>query len=287
MELNKLLLNNTTFIVGSDKNSGKTTFLNYALRQLRGITPLAFLTIGIDGEKQDLISGNPKPCIYSIIGDYLVTTELMLNKTDILFEIHEVFPIKTVLGRLVLVRTLRDGFIELVGPEDNTQLANILSFIRFEKKIKTVLVDGAINRITQVSAFKKAGFIYVLKVMRSNLGSALEKIKTLSLLKDIPQADEKNIENSGSFVFKGALTSSKLNQIPPQFNNLILEDFTRIFLKYSELKALNKKRKIFFSEAFNFHFFLINLYDVKKDDFTALLAQNNLSVKVVFNPYQF
>ena len=52
----------TTFILGSDKNVGKTTFLNLALSRLRtaGCRP-AYLTIGVDGEKFDLISGARKP----------------------------------------------------------------------------------------------------------------------------------------------------------------------------------------------------------------------------------
>jgi len=126
------LVNKTTFLVGNKKNAGKTTFLNYALAQLREVVQPAFFTIGIDGEASDLIFDTPKPKVYTEIGDYVVTSGLMINKSDALFEIIHVFPYKTVLGRLVLAKTLRSGNIELVGSEDNKQLAEIVDYLRNE-----------------------------------------------------------------------------------------------------------------------------------------------------------
>src|SRR4030065_941498 len=127
------LINKTTFLVGNKKNAGKTTFLNYALTQLREVVQPAFFTIGIDGEANDLIFDTPKPKIYTETGDYVVTSGLMINKSDALFEIIHVFPYKTVLGRLVLAKTLRSGNIELVGSEDNKQLAEIVDYLRNEE----------------------------------------------------------------------------------------------------------------------------------------------------------
>ena len=49
------LINKTTFLVGNKKNAGKTTFLNYVLKQIREVVHPAFFTIGIDGEENDLI----------------------------------------------------------------------------------------------------------------------------------------------------------------------------------------------------------------------------------------
>ncbi|MFO7674212.1 MAG: hypothetical protein R6V74_10935, partial [Lutibacter sp.] len=137
------LLNKTTFLVGNKKNAGKTTFLNYALAQVREVVRPAFFTIGIDGEPSDLIFDTPKPKVYTEIGDYVVTSGLMINKSDALFEIIHVFPYKTVLGRLVLAKTLRSGSIELVGSEDNKQLDEIVDYLRNEEHIKTIVIDGA------------------------------------------------------------------------------------------------------------------------------------------------
>jgi hypothetical protein len=152
------LVNKTTFLVGNKKNAGKTTFLNYALTQLREVVQPAFFTIGIDGEANDLIFDTPKPKIYTETGDYVVTSSLMINKSDALFEIIHVFPYKTVLGRLALAKTLRSGTIELVGSEDNKQLAEIITHLRNEEHIKTMVIDGAASRVTQVASVKNSYF---------------------------------------------------------------------------------------------------------------------------------
>ncbi len=283
----ELLADTTTFIIGSEKNAGKTTFLNYALAEMRknGISP-AFLTIGVDGEKQDLIFGNPKPQIYSEAGDYLVTTAAMSEKSDALFEIHAVFPVQTVLGRLVLVKTQRGGYIELVGPEANAQLAAIIDFLRSEKQITTIVVDGAVNRITQVAAGQKAGFIYVLQVTQNNMRRALEKMRTLSLLNNFPQVEKQAIDQPECFLFSGALTKNKLVQIPEKCRKLVIEDFTKIFLSYSEVQKLCQRMEVFFRETYFFHFFVVNLYNIKQDEFMKTLKRYYITDKIIFNPYQ-
>ena len=63
---------------------------------------LAYLSIGVDGEERDLVFGHAKPQILALPGDTVVTAQAALAKTDALYEIHQVFPYKTVLGRLVV-----------------------------------------------------------------------------------------------------------------------------------------------------------------------------------------
>jgi len=53
----------TTFILGSDKHAGKTTFLKYALARLRAAgCQVAYMTIGVDGEGRDSLSGLNSLC---------------------------------------------------------------------------------------------------------------------------------------------------------------------------------------------------------------------------------
>ena len=275
----------TTFLVGNNKNAGKTTFLNYSLKQVRKKTSPAFLTIGIDGEKLDLIYGTPKPAILTEPGDYIVTSDQMINASDAKFEIHEVFPYKTALGRLVLARTLRSGFVELMGSEDNKQLSEIISHMNEVKNLKTIIVDGAANRTTQVPSAVNGSFIYIMKVTPSNLNSSIEQIKTISLLKNITVVNESKLGNN-SFRINGALTSSKLTTIPDKCEELILEDFTKVFLKFPELNKLFNKTDIFFKDVLTLNFFVINLKDISRDAFITLLKKNNINEKILYNPYQ-
>ena len=87
------LINKTTFLVGNKKNAGKTTFLNYALKQVREVVSPTFFTIGIDGETSDLIFDTPKPKIYKEyileypedckLDELCITSRILMDYQDI------------------------------------------------------------------------------------------------------------------------------------------------------------------------------------------------------------
>ncbi len=280
-----ILSQRTVFITGSEKNAGKTTFLNYALRSLRGETSPAFLTIGIDGETKDIIFGNPKPQIYTEPGDFLITTDSMISRSGGVFEIREVFPFRTVLGRLVLLKTLRGGFVELVGPEDNHQLSQVIRHLKEEEGCGTILIDGAVNRITQVAAGLDAGFVFVSKISRQNFKSGTEKIKKLSILEKIPKLPE-NTDVSSAWFHKGALTETTMLSIPPDAKTVVIDDFTKIFLSLNQLKDLQNKKELFFRDVFDLLFIVANLAEVEKEEFLQSVEGYGITDKIVFNPYQ-
>ena len=185
--LKNMLVNKVTFITGSGKNVGKTTFLNYILPRLRNsVSSLAYLTIGIDGEKEDMIFGTPKPGIFAEVDDYIITCDSAISVSDANFEVVEVFPFSIKLGKLLLLKTLRAGSIELIGPGNNIQLNYILNYLKESININTILIDGAVNRVTQLTSASDSQFIYIMKISAENLMKSINQIKTLSLVKDIP-----------------------------------------------------------------------------------------------------
>ena len=280
------IINKTVFITGNGKNAGKTTFMNYLLSIIRSsVNRLAYLTIGIDGEKEDMIFGTQKPSITVVPRDYIVTCDSALADTDSNFEIHEVFPYKTKLGKLILLKALRPGRIELIGPENNTQLSSIISFLKKEKNIKTIFVDGAVNRITQVASIPDASFIYVLKVSDSNLNKTIEEIQTLSLIKQFPNVSE-CVDTENVYEITGALTEIKSSKIPKNTKAVILNDFTKIFLSWQSLTIFLKKYKIFYRNQYKLSFCAVNLYNVSAEEFKVLLKSNSTEYNIIFNPYQ-
>ncbi|MCF7790627.1 MAG: hypothetical protein K9L78_03035 [Victivallales bacterium] len=282
------IINKTTFITGNSKNAGKTTFLNYLLPLIRKkADSLCYMTIGIDGEKEDMIFGTPKPGITAEKNDYIVTCEYALTVTDAVFEVVEVFPFISKLGRLVLIRILRKGSIELIGPENNSQLDFILKYLREETVIKTNLIDGAVNRITQITSAPEAEFIYVMKVSQKNLIKSLNQIKTLNLVKKFPVKKEKDFEEEECFVCEGALTNIKASKIPEAFNIILINDFTKIFLNWNELSDLLKRTTVYYKEKFHLNFISVNLFDITREDFNQALTKNCINEKVVFNPYEY
>jgi hypothetical protein len=273
----------TTFVLGSDKHAGKTTFLKYALACLRARGRcVAYLTVGVDGRPRDMLSGAPKPSIVARPGDYLVTTESSLAQTDASLELLEVFSGETVLGRPVLARVVRSGRVELVGPTDNRRLADILQYIHAETPADAVLVDGAVDRVTQVSAARRAGYVTVLRVGPATLRRCAGRIRLAVLLDNIPKAEG---SPTGCRLLQGALTRGKLGRLPEEDTTLWIEDFTRVFLDHGEMANLCRRRTVRFRETFELMFFVVNLQGVGRDEFLQALGPKDVAERVVFNPY--
>ncbi len=271
---------NTTFIVGNDKHAGKTTFLKYALMNLRerGYRP-AYMSIGVDGECCDLLEGGAKPTIIARPGDFVVTSAKCLENSDAAYKILNVFPHETVLGRMVLVNITHSGFVELTGPENNQQLSAILDYVQNETQADTVLVDGAVNRLSQVSSDQSAGFVMVMKVTASNLIQSAEQIRLLHLLINLPSCS-----NRDSLPITGALTESRLEAIPEDCKAITILDFTRVFLSYGQMQSLCDKYSVSIKNKFILRYFIVNLFDVDRAAFAEML-DDDICQHVVFNPF--
>lgn len=285
--LKKLLRNKTTFIIGSKKNAGKTTFLNYAASSLRKTETIAYLTVGVDGEQTDQIFGSPKPKIFALKGDILLSTDSSVKQSDASFKILNTYPCSTVLGKLMLLKVLRNGYVELIGPQNNLQLSDILGDIK-KHKIRTILVDGAINRITQVSAQDNSHFLYVAKAGPENLNSIANSIKLIYRLWKTPIYEPRAREGKKSEIttrLNGAITKKKIGLIKSDAKIVIFEDFTKVFLPYGDWQNLSQKYRLYFKEKFELSSFIVNLYNISKEDFKKALNSPEIMKKIIFNPY--
>jgi len=277
-------LNATTFVLGNRKNAGKTTFMNLVLNHIRQVKQPAICSIGIDGESTDHIDGQSKPLVHTQSGDYVVTTRPMLNASNAQYALLKAFPYRTVLGQLVIAQTLRSGTIELVGPENNLQLSEIIQFLQQELKCNTIIVDGAASRLTPVSAIKNAGFMYVVNADRRNLSKALDTMKRLSLSDTfLSESDNTNRENV--FAIEGALTSHKLQAIPENCQTLCIDNITSIFLSYKQLAELNKRVTMVVKNRYQLKAFVVILKDIKVADFKQMYVQNQIKTELIINPY--
>jgi hypothetical protein len=284
IDISTALGRRVTFIAGNRKNAGKTTFLNCALGQLRAKDPVAYLTVGVDGEKQDLISGQAKPQVMARPGDTVLTAQAALVRTDGLYEIHHVFPYKTVLGRLVLAVMRRDGFVELVGPETNRQVTTVLQYIQKQEGIHTILVDGAVNRLTQIAAIPGAGYVYVAWAGRRNLEQTISEMKRLFTLDAVPQREGPCPENC--FRVHGALTERKLRSLPETCDEILVQDFTKVFLSHRQIACLQERCGLFFRDRLPLRFFVVNLFDLDRETFLHHIGDEKLGERIVFNPYE-
>lgn len=134
-------------ILGTSKNTGKTTTTNFMLEwaNRKGIT-VALTSIGYDGEDIDNITGLPKPRIFAEAGNIIATAQQCFSASQAKVEIIEKTPIQTSLGQVLIGKVLEEGLIVLAGPNKGKDLFYILQKIK-QHSVRFTLVDGALNRI--------------------------------------------------------------------------------------------------------------------------------------------
>lgn len=282
-----------TFVTGAEKHCGKTTFMNRAAEfARRGAVAErrpgpALLTVGYDGEARDFLSGARKPAVPVAAGDIIVTTERFAKPCCP--EILEVLPGSTALGRLCIVRAHRAATVALVGPEGNSLVAWAVRHIVDEGLTDTVLVDGAINRITQAASVAGARFVYTLRVDGSSLNRSLAQVRRMAALVHLPVITNVEQAMAGSlspFVLDGALTSETAARLPAEARAVVVDDFTKIFLGDQELSAFRRSRALYVRHHIEFGGFIVMCRGISDGEFKARLADDEIAALVAFNPYE-
>jgi len=284
-------LGRVTFVTGPEKHCGKTTFMNRAAELARrgaraaGLPGPALLTVGYDGEARDFLSGARKPAVPVAEGDVVVTTERFARPCSP--EILDVLPGSTALGRLCIARARRAATVALVGPEGNSLVAWAVRRI-VDGYSGTVLVDGAINRITQAASVDGARFVYTLRVDGAGLERAAALVRRMAALASLPVAPARGGDAAldGPFALDGALTAETTARVPKGAASVVVEDFTKVFLGDSELSAFLRERTLYVGRRIEFGGFVVACRGVSDEDFSSRLADDALSALVSFNPYE-
>jgi hypothetical protein len=284
-------LGQVMFVSGPEKHCGKTTFMNRAMALARrgaaaaGKAPPAVLTVGYDGEARDFLTGVRKPAVPVCSGDIFVTAERFIRPSGTCPEILDVAPGVGALGRLCIARANRDGVVALVGPEGNRAVAWILETLVEGGLAETVLVDGAINRITQAASRSAARFVYVLRVDRAGLRRAVERVRRIGALMALPMALDGSHVGDPLHV-DGALTSETAARIPMAVKSVVVDDFTKIFLDCQELAAFTRERSLSVARQIDFAGFVVSCRGLSDEEFLRSLDDQELAAQVCFNPYQ-
>jgi len=271
-----------TAITGFEKGSGKTTFLNYALPQVRRAGPVAVFSIGVDGALKARGAGAPSPEIRVEQGDVVMTTDVFARSATASFEILEALPVRSSLGRLFLGRALRGGTVTLVGSEHLSVLAEAIAQVRHMGWAASVLVDGAVSRITQVAALGDLSFAFTARIDRGNLARVAARIRNLSLLASLPVDPG---PGEGVLQLDGPLGSAQLAGLPEGLQRLSIEDFTKVFLEPLELERALQRLEISVRREFRLLCFAVTLRDVGRPEFLQAVGES-LNDVILFNPYE-
>lgn len=186
-------------IVGTAKNVGKTVTLNYLVGELssRGYT-LGLLSSGRDGERVDVLTGEPKPQVYLPRGSWVATAEAFLEGASISLEVVDVWERPGVFGRLVLGRVVEPGLAELMGPRSARQLSSaVKKFLAYGADI--VLVDGALDRKAAASPLVTEACILATGASSADdLNSMVETLESLVWAWSLPELEDALVAKLGA-----------------------------------------------------------------------------------------
>lgn len=139
-------------IAGLAKNVGKTTLLGGVATLLQSSgAPLGFVSIGVDGERFDAVTGAAKPPVLLAEGDLAVTAEGALGDAACGPELLGRLGIRSVMGELFLVRASRSGRMMLAGVRFRADVEVALVALR-NAGAERLLIDGAFDRLMGASA---------------------------------------------------------------------------------------------------------------------------------------
>jgi hypothetical protein len=182
-------------ITGTYKNAGKTVTLNelvsaaFTAKKTIGIT-----SIGLDGEKKDIVTDTQKPLVYVPSGTIFATAEKCLARFEAACEIMYVTTCQTAIGRVVICKMKENGYIEIAGPDNNDEMIKVCSMMR-EYGAEIIFIDGALNRKTQGSPAVADGVILSTgAVLSRSISSVIEKTKHTVKLLRLPRVDENDID---------------------------------------------------------------------------------------------
>lgn len=281
------LAGRVTFVTGPGKDSGKTTLLGHlqALARGAGEAP-ALLGVGFDGERRDALTAARKPRIGIAAGEACVTALRFLEAAGIDPEIFGEFPARGGFGRLAAARARRPGAIVLVGPEGNDQTAEAIRLLVEEGGARTVLVDGAMNRVTQVAGLPGARFVFTLRVGPAELGKQASRARLVTRLASLPVMTGQGGLPEGAFAVAGPLTAETAARVPEKTREVIVEDLTKVFLDERSLAAFTRGRELLVRRGIEFGGIVVALRDVDRDAFLRAIGDPEAESRIAWNPFE-
>jgi hypothetical protein len=178
-------------IVGTDKNAGKTVALNEFINTAaENDIRLGITSIGRDGERLDIVTNTEKPSIYVPENTIIATAEGCLKTSEAALEILDITPFQTAIGRVVICEVRRGGYVEIAGPDSNSEIKKVSDFM-LDLGVDNVLIDGALNRKTQGSPSVADGIILSTgAVLSRSIENVVEKTKHIVKVLTYPQVDK-------------------------------------------------------------------------------------------------
>lgn len=190
MEINNKVIG----ILGTAKNTGKTTTFNFLLEwsNLESIK-VGLTSIGYDGEDIDNITGLPKPRIFVQKDNTIATAEQCLFSLEDKIKTIEKTDVHTALGRVVIGKARKEGLVVLAGPNKGIELQVIIQKLK-QQKTEIILVDGALNRMIPL-IYCDALILTTGASRHTDIDLLVDEIESMSRVFTLPLRKHKQVSN--------------------------------------------------------------------------------------------
>ncbi len=259
--IESLVKHKSVSIIGMDKNCGKTVVLNYILDKLKQKDiKVALTSIGVDGEKRDIVTLTAKPEICIGKNTLFATAAGLYPERRLTSEIIELAGVDTPLGEVVIARALSDGRVLLGGPSSTPSLISVIDSL-YRLGAELVLVDGALSRRSPGSPTATDATILCTGAAYSlNLDKLVRDTKHSVDMMRLPIFSSAEYEGKNIITLEGMLTDRMIEGYDMATKPIVVvKDFTRIFISaqsYRRFTALGgllrvQKRSNLLAVCFN------------------------------------
>ncbi len=200
--------NNMIAFVGMAKNTGKTTALNQAVKEIsKAGKNLGILSYGRDGEEFDAITRKQKPSIKIPPDSYFVTAASRVVDKSELLQFVTGLQIDSPVGEINLYKSRNDLLqpleIELIGVNRTSDLERVKKLIL--QKCDFVLVDGALDRRSSaLPELTKGVILSTGAVLGRNVKHIVEKTRNVLQVFNLPGLSAAYLNNFFRKVLQGS-----------------------------------------------------------------------------------
>ena len=222
----------TLSIIGLEKNTGKTTTLNFIMKALKN-KKLAITSIGRDGEEQDAVTFTHKPRIYVKTGTLVATAKSMILKSDATFKIIGVMDISTPLGNIVIAESITSGFLEIAGPSTKEKIKAVIDALK-KCGAEFTIVDGALSRKSFAApTVTEVVVLCIGAAFSHNIFKLVEETENLVSLFSITKADSKVIELYEKTMKETRVAFVYEDYIEKSYANTSIDAYKEVISSYS------------------------------------------------------
>lgn len=296
MSLNAALFaGRVNFIAGFAAASGKTMLAKAILALLRekGLK-CALISAGYEGGGREP-AGAPAlkmpslemPTFEVKKGEVFSTAANALSFLDCMPELIAGPVGSSALGPIVLARAERSGSAILAGPARSEALATLVEAARHLRGIDAVIIDGTLDRLTQISVLPDPQLYCAVRADRADCQQIAKRMATFYQLVHLPKWDASRAREGEALIFEGALSSATLEKhksardIP-----ILIKDITRVFLRPDEIASLSARGRLFIQQEISFRGFVVTLRDIEPEEFMFYLPHDVADSILSWNPYE-